>query len=214
MCVDVQHFTAQEKSRKETALQGGRVNLADSDAAACDDRFSDRTAAGYMQGDMLKGFLQLLAFCFGDGGACPVTADACDLRKKCGETLRKEIFEDMCKCTPGRGVKLTLQTCIELLRCQRGLQIQENLTVGSVLRQMTAHGQNNRAGNSEMREEHFSHFLPEDFLSAGCTDLHIFQGKPLEVSGPDLTGLKRGQTGKRRLHGMTDGLRHAIAVSR
>ncbi len=131
------------------------------------------------------------------------------------EFARQEIMQSVLGLLPDVFPEVSADPCIQLLRRERGLQIDGNLHKMpgiQFLRCSSAQGQNQGTRYAEMREQHLPEQLLQPLSLGKKRHLHIAQGKPLRLLWPFFLGLQGNERRKQFRHRMAKTLRHRIAI--
>ena len=213
MGVHVHHLAGEVQPRQELALHGGRVDFLHRHAAAGDDGFVQRTQPAQRNRQRLQRLTQLLPLLAGHLAALLAAVHAADGREFLRHPAGQQGGQYVQQLLAGLGFKLPLQPCVQLLHIKAGLQIQRDLRVRQIIRQMAAHGQGQRAGNAEMSEQHLAQLGIQGFLALFEGEGHVFQRQALQPFGPFRRRLNGGKHRRGRDHRMPRRHGEGIAVA-
>ena len=158
MRVHVDHFAREIEIRDELAAHGSGFQLPDTDTAAGDDGLLHRARRAHGERKRLQHLNQALALDRGDLAAGQGGGDSAQLgeqlrqagRQQGSELIPQELFA-------GRG-EIPQDPGIQLISGETGLQVDLQGSAFRRIRQMAAGFQHDRAGDAEMRKEHFAEF--------------------------------------------------------
>ena len=164
---------------------------------------------------MLKQVYELMPLLARDSVDLRILRNAGQAHKHRDHGMTRKIIERVLKVPVGIFLKITQDARVELLFIQRRLQV-DGQTV-AVLREVThmrTCRQDQRAGDTEMREEHLAE-VGIDLLIVLIIDRerHVAQGKALHLGAPRVIGFQRHERGAQRRDRVAELLRKAIAVS-
>ena len=129
-----------------------------------------------------------MAFCGSiDGGKC---------RKHRYRRLRQETAQHVAAIAVGVFLQLATQPRIHLLGRQRGLPIDiQHIAVGRHVLQVRGGTEHHRAGNAEVREQHFTEVTVDDFTAHGILHRHstVFRCQSLHRRAVAVRRLQRHQ---------------------
>ena len=136
-----------------------------------------------------------------------------DGREQLRQPARQKRGQHIRQLLAGLGFQFPLNPRVQLLRRQPRLQIQRYRRLHQIVRQMAAHGQRQRAGNAEVRKQHFPQLAVERLLAPLQRQGHIAQGQALQLLGPVVLRFDGGQHGRRRRHRMPCRLSEGVPVA-
>ena len=198
---------------QQSAFHGGGVDFLHRHTAAGHDSLFHGGQAAQRNGQGLQGIPQALAILAGDLAAGLAAVHPAQLRKKLRHSPRQQPRQHIAQLLAALFLQVALKPRVQLLGGEPRFQVQRNLRLGQVLRQMAAHGQRQRSGNAEMRKEHFSQLAVKHFFSLSEGQRHVFQRKPLQPTGPVRRRFDGVQHPGQRLDAVSGGLSQGIAVA-